>query len=131
MRSMPRKSFAVTMRSWELMLDQARPLLAELPELAAQYAELERLLEEARRQRYRVKELGAERKLATRLCEEAVVDGIEARARVAGVLIKHFGTKSEQLVAFGLHPRPRTLRRRSRTEQKPAASQSSDALSKP
>jgi hypothetical protein len=114
---MPRKTFAETMRSWELMLGQMRPLLEELPGLAAQHAELEALLAEAQRLNDEVRELGARRKLAARLCREAVAAGVEVRLRLAAGLATRFGTKSEKLVAFGLKPRPRTIHRRTKAER--------------
>lgn len=128
---MPRKTFAETMQSWELMLGQTRPLLEELPELAAHHAELESLLAEAQRRSNEVRELGGRRKLAARLCREAVEAGTEVRLRLAAGLATRFGTKSERLVAFGLKPRPRTIRRRTKAERERDALKESAAGATP
>jgi len=114
---MPRKTFAETMQSWKLMLSESRRLLAELPELADLHAELERLLAEAQKQSDRVKKLSAQRRIAARLCKEAMAAGTEVRLRLRGGLVHRFGPKSEQLIAFGLKPRPRKIRRRTRAER--------------
>ncbi len=113
---MPRKTFAETMQSWKQMLSESRTLLAELPELADLHAELARLLAEAQKQSDRVKKLGAQRRVAARLCKEAVAAGTEVRLRLRGGLVHRFGPKNEQLIAFGLKPRPRKIRRRTHAE---------------
>ena len=58
--------------------------------------------------------------------------GIEVRVQMAAFLIQHFGPKSEQLITFGLSPRPRTIRRRTKAELALAAlRQASKAPPKP
>lgn len=116
-------SFASKTTSWELLATNIQPLLTEMPYLQAFYDQLQEL-------RVRASELDSQQEAAraqarelTRLRQEVEREGENLRARIAAHLRATFGFTSEQLIKFGINPRPRATRRRTEPEvkSKPAA----------
>jgi hypothetical protein len=91
---------------WKLMEARLRERLAELPALAADHAELQRIIAEA-------EELESKFLLHRAGWQEAHVKrvaiataGETLRSRMALALQYQLGPKNKQLVEFGLRPRP-------------------------
>lgn len=116
-------SFASKTTSWELLATNIQPHLPEMPHLQGFYDQLQGL-------RVRAAELDSQQEVAraqarelTRLRQEVEREGENLRARIAAHLRATFGFTSEQLIKFGINPRPRVTRRRTEPEvkSKPAA----------
>ena len=116
-------SFASKTTSWELLATNIQPHLQEMPHLQAFYDQLQGL-------RTRAADLDSQQETAkaqvrelTRLRQEVEREGESLRARIAAHLRATFGFTSEQLIKFGINPRPRVTRRRAVPEvkAKPAA----------
>jgi hypothetical protein len=109
--------FGRTMTRWRLLLENVKPHLAGMPHIQVLVAELEALVAEAER-------LDAEQEIARgklreliRLRRDAEKRGEGVRRRVGSHLKGTFGFTSEQLIQFGLNPRP--SRNRSRKPAEP------------
>ena len=109
--------FGRTITSWRLLLENLKPHLADMPHLQALVDELEALVAEAER-------LDGEQEIARgklreliRLRRDAEKKGEGVRRRVGSHLRGTFGFTSEQLIQFGLNPRP--SRNRSRKPAEP------------
>jgi hypothetical protein len=105
------KQLATTIRGWDLLNENLKPHLEEMPQVQPLQVELEALIEEAR-------ELGNEQEqvLATyrdmiHRRREVERRGEILRRRVEAHLRGTYGYSSEQLIKFGIKPRPRAIRR--------------------
>lgn len=116
-------SFASKTTSWELLATNIQPHLTEMPFLQAFYDQLQGL-------RVRAAELDSQQEAAraqarelTRLRQEMEREGENLRARIAAHLRATYGFTSEQLIKFGISPRPRVTRRgtEAKVKTKPAA----------
>ncbi len=105
------KTFSQKVQEWRFVVDQTRPLLADVPHLGPEHAKLEALVQRVEALFKRAEDGRAAQLAANQLRREATTDGTESRARIASALLAHFGTKNEELVAFGVNPRPRTFKR--------------------
>ena len=104
-------SFASKTTSWEILTAGVEPYLPEMPYLQGLYDQLQGL-------RVRAAELDSQQEAAralarelTRLRQEVEREGENLRARIAAHLRATFGFTSEQLIKFGINPRPRVARR--------------------
>jgi hypothetical protein len=113
--------FSEKITNWDLLNTNMKPVLEEMPHLRPIQAELETLISQARA-------LDSEQEIArsqfrelTRRRQEAEKQGESLRRRVASHLRGTFGFTSEQLIKFGVNPRPtRTRPRKTRaSQQKP------------
>lgn len=105
-----------TVVNWQLLNDNIKPHLTEMPQVQPIAVELEALIAEVRAidneqeiARGRLREL-------TRRRRDAEKKGEGLRRRVAAHLRGTFGFTSEQLIQFGINPRPTTRTRRKKTE---------------
>ena len=114
---MPGSTLAKKIENWRRMIDQTRPLLAEIDILAAHHAALDAAIAEVQGFDDRIVQLRGQRKELNRMRREAEDRAGEARARIAGTLVQHFGPKSEQLLGYGVGPRPREVQRRTKAEK--------------
>jgi hypothetical protein len=111
--------FGKTITNWQLLNDNLKPHLAEMPQVQPLAAELEALIAQARGidndqevARGRLREL-------TRRRQGAEKQGESLRRRMASFLRGTFGFTSEQLIQFGINPRPVKTRPR-KSPQPPA-----------
>lgn len=109
---MARKTFLQTLRSWRVMVENLRPLLAEQPHFAPVHEELAARLAEAEEIERRLHVLRAEQRKLMAERNRAVREGDHLRSRLAGGLRWIFGAQSDALKVYGVPPRPRTLKRR-------------------
>jgi hypothetical protein len=116
---MTETTLATKIKKWQTLADQARAMLAEIPTLTEHLPALEAATQEVRVLDNEAQGIRARRLTVYRERREAEARCIEARGRVAAALVTHFGPQSERLVAFGVGPRPRKLRRK-KPESKPA-----------
>jgi hypothetical protein len=107
--------FGKTVTNWQLLHDNLEPHLAEMPHLQGFSNEIEQVITEARG-------LDAEQEIArgklrelTRRRREVEKRGENVRRRVASHLKGTFGFTSEQLIQFGIAPRPTKTRPRKTT----------------
>lgn len=104
--------FGKTVNNWQLLNDNIKPHLAEMPQVQPVAAELEVVINQARAidneqeiARGRLREL-------TRMRQDAEKQGENLRRRLASFLRGTFGFTSEQLIQFGINPRPTKTRPR-------------------
>lgn len=116
-----RKALGFGLRStnWTLISNNLKPHLTDMPQVQPLQAELDALIGEAH-------DVDAKQELArgqardlTRQRQDLEKRGEDLRRRIASHLRGTFGFTSEQLVQFGINPRPRVIRRK-KAEEKPA-----------
>lgn len=119
-----------TVVNWQLLNDNIKPHLAEMPQVQPIAVELEALIAEVRAidneqevARGRLREL-------TRRRRDAEKKGEGLRRRVAAHLRGTFGFSSEQLIQFGINPRPTTRRSRKKTEPPAPPAESAESATK-
>jgi hypothetical protein len=105
------KTFSQKVQEWRFVVDQTRPLLTQVPHIAEEHAKLEALVQRVEALFKRAEDGRAAQMASNQLRREATTDGTESRARIASALLAHFGTKNEELIAFGVNPRPRTFKK--------------------
>jgi hypothetical protein len=116
---MARKTFLETLRSWRLMIENLRPLLAEQPHFAPVHAELEARLARAEEIERRLHALRGEQRRLMEERNQTVKEGALIRSRLAGGLRWVFGGQNDALHVYGVHPRPKTLKRRRKETARP------------
>jgi hypothetical protein len=112
---MARKTFRETVHSWRTMVENLRPLLAKEPTLVPLHVELEAQLAKAEEIERRLHVLRSEQRVLMQQRNQTVDTGAVLRSRLAAGLVSIFGTKSEKLLVYGVHPKPRTLKRKKTT----------------
>ncbi len=116
-------SFAKKVNSWEVLINNVKPHLTEMPYLQSFHDELETLLAAAKLLGSQQEEARSELREMTFQRQEMEKKGEHLRSRAAAHLRASFGFSSEQLLRFGLNPRPRperTRRRKKKVEEVPA-----------
>ncbi|HWN42194.1 MAG TPA: hypothetical protein VNW71_08225 [Thermoanaerobaculia bacterium] len=104
-------SFASKVTSWEILATNLQPYLEGMPHLQAFYEQLLALSLLARGLDGQQESARAQARELTRRRQEAEREGENLRARIAAHLRATFGFTSEQLIQFGINPRPRVARR--------------------
>ncbi|MEO6193545.1 MAG: hypothetical protein ABIS20_11080 [Thermoanaerobaculia bacterium] len=106
-------------RSWDLLNESLKPLLAEMPQVQPLQVELQAVLDgvraldtEQEEARFRFRDLVRRR-------QETERQGEIVRRRVEAHLRGTFGHTNEELIKFGVKPRPRVIRRKA-AEKEPA-----------
>ena len=110
-------SFGEKLSSWELLDTNLEPHLGEMPHISPIVTELKAVITEA-------KSIESEQELVrgrlrdlVRRRQEVEQEGEKLRRRAASHLKGTFGFTSEQLIQFGIAPRPRRTVRKSRKPQ--------------
>jgi len=105
--------------TWEMMSTNLKPHLADMPFLQPIVTELDTLIFDG-------KSLDSEQEVArkqladiTHRRQEIEKRGEQLRTRISAHLKGSFGYTSDQLIQFGISPRPRVIRRKK--QLKPAA----------
>lgn len=97
-------SYAEKLSRWGVALATLKEHLEEMPHVAADLAEMERLLTEARALEVRLEDTrGQAREINVRF-REITKEGERLRARLRSHLAAKFGATSESLVKFGFRP---------------------------
>jgi hypothetical protein len=97
--------YADTLRRLELLNDNLRPLVPEMPETRAAQARLEIVVAALLRLDAEQSELRGQLLETTRMRRETMEEGEEVRGRIASVLRARFGPQSAELIGFGVKPR--------------------------
>lgn len=113
------KELSTRIRSWDLLNENLKPHLAEMPYVQGLMTELQGLLEAVRT--IDAEQEGARSKLRdlVRRRREAERQGEVVRRRVEAHLRGTFGYTNEELIKFGVKPRPRVIRRKGGQEPLP------------
>ena len=105
-------TFATKTNVWELMSTNLKPHLADMPFLQPIVADLETVISDA-------KALDTEQEVARKQLSDLIhrrqdveSRGEKLRARLSAHLKGSFGYTSDQLIQFGIAPRPRVIRRK-------------------
>jgi len=112
-------TLSTRIKKLQTLVEQTRELLSETPILAGHHTTLETAVQEVPSLDNQAQDLRARRLEVNRLRREAESKCTDARGRVAGVLIQHFGPQSERLLSYGVAPRPRKLRRKQAAPKPP------------
>jgi hypothetical protein len=116
---MKEATLSTKIKKWQTLVEKTRELLPEISILSGHHTALEAAVQEVQGLDNQLQELRARRLEASRLRREAESKCIDARGRIAAVLIQHFGPQSERLLSYGVGPRPRKLRRKKVEPQPP------------
>jgi hypothetical protein len=116
---------------WKVISAGLRPLLTDMPHLAALHADLERIIAQAEELDVRAEALKAESREVNNSREALARSGDNLRGRLGASLQTAYGFQSEKLIEFGLKPRkargrdkkPRVRRNPAPAPASPAASQ--------
>lgn len=98
--------FAVKIAKWELLVASLEPLLGEMPYLQSFHDRLRDLIEQARDLDLRQEAARAELREVTQERQGVEREGESLRARTAAHLRAAYGFANEELVRFGIAPRP-------------------------
>lgn len=112
------QSLAEKFSRWGVTASNLREHLEDMPHVAADLAEMDRMVSEARTLESRQEELrGQAREIGAQL-KDLAKEGERLRSRLRAHLQAKFGATSESLLKFGF--RPRRIPRRTRVAETPA-----------
>ncbi len=111
--------FGVKSTNWVLVSTNLKPHLADMPQVQPLNVELEALIGEAHDVDGRLELARGQARDLTHQRQDIEKRGEALRLRIASHLRGTFGFTSEQLVQFGINPRPRVTRRK-KTAETPA-----------
>jgi hypothetical protein len=114
------KILSAKIRSWDLLNESLKPLLTEMPHVERLQIELQGVLDgvralhnEGEEERSRLRDFVHRR-------QELERQGEVLRRRVESHLRGTFGDTNEELIKFGMTPRPRVVRRKTAEKRRPA-----------
>lgn len=116
-------SHAEKFSRWGVSVTNLKESLDEMPHIAPDLTEMERMLTEARGLESRLEDLRGQSRVLNAQLRELVKTGERLRARLGANLQAKFGFTSESLVKFGFRPR-RINRRRPAAEKPPEGAKS-------
>jgi hypothetical protein len=117
-------SFGEKQSGMEVMATNLEPHLEEMPHLKGLHSEIVVHITEAKSLRSEQEVARAQFRDLTQRRKTLIKQGDSLRSRVAAALRSSFGFQSEQLLQFGVSPRPRVLRpRKAKTAPVPGAGQ--------
>ena len=105
-------AFSKRLNRWELISTNAKPHLEEMPFLQGLVTDLDGVIVEARSLDPVQEQNRQNLADATHRRQELERRGETLRARITAHLKGSFGHTSDDLIQFGITPRPRTLRRK-------------------
>ncbi len=112
--------FGEKITNWDLTSTNLKPHLADMPQVQPLQIEMAGLVVEARDVDSRQEAARGLARDLTRQRQDIEKRGDALRRRIAAHLRGTFGFTSEQLIQFGINPRPRVTRRK-KTEPPPAS----------
>ena len=125
------KVLSTKIRGWDLLNENVRPHLAEMPHVQPLQTELQGLLDEARTLDNEQEELRAKFRDLVQRRRDVERRGEIVRRRVQAHLRGTFGHTNEQLIKFGIKPRPRVIRRKSSKPPEEPGAPPAETLKKP
>jgi hypothetical protein len=99
-------------RSWDLLNESVKPMLAEMPQVQPLQVELQAFLDSARSLDTEQEELRSRLRDIVFRRKEVERQGEIVRRRVEAHLRGTYGYTAEQLIKHGVKPRPRVIRRK-------------------
>jgi hypothetical protein len=105
-------TFAKTVTDCELLMQALEPLLAGMPHLSGEHAELASFLDEVKTLNVRQSDLTGALRQVTRQRRAAELRGQDLRSRVAAQIRGKLGFTNEELLKFGIAPRRKSQRRK-------------------
>jgi hypothetical protein len=111
------KVSSTRVRSWDLLNESLKPLLTEMPHIQPLQAELEGVLEGVRSLDNEQENARSRLRDIVRRRLDAERQGEVVRRRVEAHLRGTFGYTSEELIRFGVKPRPRVIRKKAAKKQ--------------
>ena len=127
------QSSAEKFSRWGITASNLREHLEEMPHVAADLAEMDRLIAEARGLESQQEAIRGQAREVTAQLNELAKNGEKLRSRLRSHLQARFGPTSESLLKFGFRPR-RTPRRKLGTDEpeaKPGTPASASTQSNP
>ena len=115
------KISSTRVRSWDLLNESLRPLVAEMPHFQPLLAELQEVLDGVRSLDNEQEDARSKLRDLVRRRQDAEQQGEVVRRRVEAHLRGTFGHTSEELIRFGIKPRPRVIRRKAAAKQQQAS----------
>ena len=106
------KILSTRIRSWDLLNESVKPHLADMPQVQPLQTELQGLLDEARSLDTEQEETRSKLRDIVHRRKEVERRGETVRRRVEAHLRGTYGYTAEQLIKFGVKPRPRVIRRK-------------------
>jgi hypothetical protein len=106
------KILSTKIRSWDLLNENVKPHLADMPQVQPLQAELQGLLDEARSLDGEQEETRSKLRDVVHRRKEVERRGEVVRRRMEAHLRGTYGYTAEQLIKFGVKPRPRVIRRK-------------------
>jgi predicted nuclease with TOPRIM domain len=118
------KGLSTKLRSWGLLNENVKPHLSEMPQVQPLQIELQTFIEQAESLDAEQEEMRSRLRNLVQERQEVERKGELVRRRMAAHLRGTFGFTNEQLIRFGVKPRPRVIRRKAVKEggSPPAAS---------
>ena len=113
------KEFSKKITNWDLTNTNVKPHLAEMPQVQPLQVELEAVIAEGRALDSQQEVARSQARDLNNQRLDIEKRGENLRRRIASHLRGTFGFTSEQLIQFGVNPRPRNTRRK-KAEGKPA-----------
>jgi hypothetical protein len=110
---MRQKRFAQIADSWNIMVENARPIVASLGPVSVRHQALETHFQSLVRANERAEEMTSELASVMTLRRELVLEGAKLYRRFTADLKAHHGLDSPELIRYGLKPtgRPRKASR--------------------
>lgn len=108
-------------RSWDLLNENVKPHLADMPQVQPLQGELQGFLDAARALGNEQEETRSKLRDVIRRRKEVERQGEIVRRRVEAHLRGTYGYTAEQLIKFGVKPRPRVVRRKAGKPEAPKA----------
>ena len=89
---------------WEVLLNNLRPSLADMPHLADDFKALEALLPQARSLQTQREDLRSQASVLSKSLEKVLKEGDQIRARIVSTLKGKFGFTDATLGRYGIKP---------------------------
>jgi hypothetical protein len=115
------KVFSTRVRSWDLLNDNLRPHLEEMPQVQPLQTELQGFIDQARALDNEQEDARSKLRDLIHRRQEVERQGEIVRRRVEAHLRGTYGYTAEQLIKFGVKPRPRVIRRKPAEAETPPA----------
>jgi hypothetical protein len=103
---MPKVALAESLVDWQTLIANASVHAADDVQLGEHLEQLRVILQRAQETEALRLRLEAERQTATRMLTDAKIQGKKMTSRIRSKLKAIYGTTSDQLIGFGIRPRP-------------------------
>jgi hypothetical protein len=107
-------------RSWDLLNESVKPMLADMPQVQPLQVELQAILDLARALDTEQEDLRSKLRDIVFRRQEVERQGERVRRRVEAHLRGTYGYTAEQLIKHGVKPRPRVIRKKAKPTETPS-----------